>query len=81
VPALVDSARRGARVLVVEPIAERSVPWWSEVASAFASAGGRADLWRFEVELPEPLATLDHAAGLDHRELTARSLYLPCPCP
>jgi hypothetical protein len=29
------------------------------------------------VELPPLLRLLDKAAGLDHRELTARSIYVP----
>jgi hypothetical protein len=45
--------------------------------AAFEAEGGRSDAWRFPAELPETLARLDHAAGLDHRELTARSLWLP----
>ena len=68
---------RGARVLVVEPIASRPVPWWTAWADAFVQAGGRADLWRFPSSLPPLLALLDKAAGLDHRVLTARSLWLP----
>lgn len=74
-PRLLDAADRGARVLVVEPIATR--PWWPAWAAAFAAAGGRADEHRFPVELPEPLRLLDRASGLDHRELTARTLYAP----
>ena len=73
---LLDAAGRGSRVLVVEPIARRPVPWWPEWARAFRDAGGREDLWRFPADLPEPLKRLDRAAGLDHRELTARSLWL-----
>jgi hypothetical protein len=38
--------------------------------------GGRADEWRFRAELPPIVAKLDRAAGLDHRELTARSLWI-----
>jgi hypothetical protein len=76
-PRLVEASRRGARVLVVEPIAARPVPWWNGWAKAFAVAGGRDDLWRFPSELPPLLALLDKAAGLDHRVLKARSLYLP----
>ena len=76
-PRLVEASRRGARVLVVEPIASRPVPWWSSWSEAFAVAGGRDDLWRFPATLPSRLALLDRAAGLDHRVLTARSLYLP----
>ena len=75
-PRLFEAARSGARVLVIEPIATRLLPWWSEWAAAFASEGGRADEWRFRPALPERLRTMDRGAGLDHRELTARSLYL-----
>ena len=70
------AGRAGARVLVVEPISGRIAPWWRDWAAAFASAGGRADQWRFPAALPETLAALDRAAGLDHRELLARSLWL-----
>lgn len=73
---LLDAAARGARVLVVEPIASRPVPWWTAWAKAFVEAGGRDDLWRFPSSLPPVLALLDKAAGLDHRVLTARSLWL-----
>jgi len=73
---LIEAARSRRRVLVVEPIARRLAPWWERWAAACAEAGGRADAWRFRVELPRSLALLDKAAGLDHRELTARSLYL-----
>lgn len=66
----------GSRVLVVEPIARRPVPFWPAWAEAFRAAGGRDDLWRFPAELPESMRLLDKAAGLDHRELTARSLWL-----
>jgi hypothetical protein len=62
-------------VLIVEPIARRLVPWWDESAARTVAAGGRADEWRFAANLPPLLQTLDKAAGLDHRELTARTLY------
>lgn len=68
---------RGSRVLVVEPIARRPFPFWPAWADAFRVAGGRADTWRFPAVLPERMKLLDKAAGLDHRELTARSLWLP----
>ena len=69
-------SRQGSRVLVVEPIARRPVPFWTAWAEAFRAAGGRADTWRFPAVLPERMRLLDKAAGLDHRELTARSLWL-----
>jgi hypothetical protein len=75
---LVESARRGARVLVLEPIARRALPWWDGWCAALAPCGGRADTWRIPGhDLPPIVARLDRAAGLDHRELTARSLYVP----
>ncbi len=73
---LVNAARLGSPVLVVEPIARRVNPWWPEWAEAFRPAGGREDEWRFRPELPERLALLGKAAGLDSRELTGRSLAL-----
>lgn len=70
----VDAARRGVRVLIVEPIATRVSPWWREWSESFAPLGARADEWRFRVGLPDLLKRFDHAAGLRHDELTARSL-------
>ena len=72
---LLDDARRGAQVLVIEPISLRVSPWWRGAAAEVEAAGGRADEWRFGVDLPASVRLLDKAAGLDHRELTARSLY------
>jgi hypothetical protein len=71
-----ERAKRGDRVLVVEPLAGFVARWWNAWRQSFADAGGRADEWRFRVELPPVVAKLDRAAGLDHRELTGRSLFL-----
>jgi hypothetical protein len=75
-PRLIEAQRRGARILVIEPIARRMMPWWSHWEEAVTAAGGRADEWRFVVPLPERQRQLGRAAGLDPRELTARSLWL-----
>jgi SAM-dependent methyltransferase len=72
----VSSAASGMPVLIVEPIARRVTSWWDDWAAEWKGLGGRADEWRFRVELPERLALMDRAAGLDHRELTGRSLWL-----
>ena len=74
---LFAAAVRGARVLILEPIARGIAPWWDQTARRASAAGGRADEWRFTVELPPLLRTLDKAAGLNHRELTVRSIWLP----
>jgi tRNA G46 methylase TrmB len=73
----VNASRHGSPILIVEPIARRLVSWWDEWARDFKAKGGREDEWRFPVELPERLALMDRAAGLNHRELTGRSLWLP----
>ena len=73
---LVDRAEHGDRVLVVEPLAGFVAPWWARWRETIVGAGGRADEWRFRTELPAIVRKLDRAAGLDHRELTARSLWL-----
>ena len=74
---LLAAALNGAPVLVIEPIARRLTLWWDDWAREWKAAGGREDEWRFRVDLPKKLALMDKAAGLDHRELTGRSLWLP----
>jgi hypothetical protein len=73
---LVERGRRGDSVLIVEPLAGFVAPWWDQAAGALEALGGRADEWRVRIELPEVVAKLDRAAGLDHREITGRSLWL-----
>ena len=73
---LVERASKGDSVLIVEPLAGRVAPWWSKWRGIVAKAGGRSDEWRVRAELPAIVAKLDRAAGLDHRELTGRSLWL-----
>jgi hypothetical protein len=74
--ALLDSAARGARVLVLEPIARAVTPWWEATAARVVAAGGRADEWRLETNLPPSTALLGKAAGLNSREMKVRSLYV-----
>jgi SAM-dependent methyltransferase len=72
-------AEDGAPVLIVEPIARRLTSWWDEWSQEWGARGGRADEWRFPIELPDRLKLMDKASGLSHRELTGRSLWLPPP--
>jgi SAM-dependent methyltransferase len=71
---LLEAHGRGARVLIVEPLARAVAPWWD--AWARELSGARCDEWRLRAELPESVRLLGRAAGLDPRELTARSLWL-----
>jgi SAM-dependent methyltransferase len=66
-----DAASRGARVLIVEPIARRQNDWWDEWRTVLRA---REDEWRFDAAVPPLVRDLAHAAGLDPRELTARSM-------
>lgn len=77
-PRLVERASQahGDRILIVEPLARSATRWWGRWEQAFTAAGGRADEWRFRVDLPPFVAKLDRAAGLNHRELTGRTLFL-----
>jgi hypothetical protein len=72
---LTHLVERGDRILIVEPLAGFVARWWNRWRDTFELAGGRADEWRFRVEQPAIVAKLDRAAGLDHRELTGRSLW------
>jgi hypothetical protein len=75
---LVEAAGRGVRVLIIEPVARKFTPWWPSAELQIQSIdAGRADEWRFPITLPPSLQLLDKAAGLDHSELTAKSLYCP----
>ncbi len=73
---LAERASKGDRVLIVEPVAGSVAPWWNKWSDIFVEAGGGKAEWRIRVELPAIVAKLDRAAGLDHRELTGRSLWL-----
>jgi SAM-dependent methyltransferase len=75
-PHLLSHAERGGRVLVVEPLAGFVAPWWATWQRGFQSSGGRANEWRTQISLPAIVEKLDHAAGLNHRELTGRSLWI-----
>jgi SAM-dependent methyltransferase len=74
--ALQRLSRRGARVLVVEPIATSTAPWWPEWAAAARDLGGRADSWSLPNDLPPVLTRLDRDAGFDRAALKARSLLI-----
>jgi hypothetical protein len=71
---LLERAKRGDRIVIIEPLARSIAPWWDEWTDAFAGVGGRADEWRFPIDRPAIVAKLDRAAGLDHRETSGRSI-------
>jgi hypothetical protein len=68
------AAATGAAVFIVEPIAKRDRGWWPAWASRLAAAGVEEREWRFRADLPPLLRQIAKGAGLDPRELTARTL-------
>ncbi len=70
--ALEDGLATGARLLILEPLSGRVVPWWDEVAARLAAQSVASGSVRWRAERPEWIARMDKAAGLDHSELGAR---------
>jgi hypothetical protein len=73
---LMERARAGDRLLIVEPVAGFVAPWWNRCRDEVVNAGGREDEWRFRPELPSIVARLDRATGMNHSEVTGRSLWM-----
>lgn len=67
----------GARVVLLEPLAGAAVPWWRHWREALAPLGVEDFECKVPVALPEWIARLDKASGLDHRVLGARLLAGP----
>jgi SAM-dependent methyltransferase len=76
--ALAQAARRGAHLLVLEPLSGRVSPWWEEATARLTAEGVAAARLKGPFARPEWIARMDAASGLDHRALGARSLYGPC---
>jgi SAM-dependent methyltransferase len=66
--------RRGAGLLVLEPLSGRITPWWNEWAELLAEEGVRAELVRVVIQRPLFVADMDKASGLDHQIVGARVL-------
>jgi SAM-dependent methyltransferase len=73
---LAECARRGGRVLILEPLARAVVPWWHDMTLRLAAMGARTDEWKLAVEVPPIARELGTAAGLNYRELRFQTLSL-----
>ena len=73
---LFDRARRGGRVLIVEPLARAVAPWWDDMATRLVALGGRADEWKLTIDVPPIVGQLGAAAGLNYRELRFQTMFL-----
>ncbi len=72
--ALFAARRRGARLLLIEPLAGPASPWWKDEAPRFEAEGIAARPLKKSLALPAWIARMDKAAGLSHRPLGARLL-------
>ena len=75
-PLLVEYARHGGQVLIVEPLARGAAPWWDRWAAEFAPLGARVDEWKFRAPLPPMLKELSARAGFQRDYLGARSIWV-----
>jgi hypothetical protein len=71
------AAASGVSLLLIEPIAKRDRGWWPDWAARLTAAGAVEDEWRFPAALPPLQRQIAKGAGLDPRELTARTLWRP----
>lgn len=74
---LLKRADEGKGILIIEPIAKKPLPYWTQWATEFTKRGGQSDEWAFNLEMPPQLALLDKASGLRHHRMKGRSLWLP----
>ena len=72
--ALVESARHGCGLLVIEPLARALTPWWPSWVSVLAPLGAEAAEWKLDLALPDIVRRLGTAAGLTAGAVNARSL-------
>ena len=74
---LLEATAAGTGILIIEPISRGVTPWWLQTARRFEAVGGRVNEWRFPLDRPRLIELFDSAAGLNHREVTARTVYVP----
>jgi len=74
---LVPALAEGARLLLLEPLAGPASPWWRAWADRLSPLGVGEPRHKVQLALPDWIARLDKAAGLDHRTLGARVLLGP----
>jgi trans-aconitate methyltransferase len=70
-----DALRRGASLLVVEPVAGPVAPWWGEWVEELAPFGASAREVKLSIDPPAWIAHMDKAAHLNHRTFTVRALH------
>lgn len=73
---LEKQVKGGSRMLILEPLATGTTPWWRDWVERVERLGGRTGEWHFDVELPEAVYLLGKSAGLRPDRLGARVLWV-----
>lgn len=73
-PLLAKAARQGSRVMIVEPLAQRAVPWWPMWTEELEQAGWKSREWKLTVNPPDIVRRLGEAAGLTPTRVNIRTL-------
>lgn len=71
---LAGGLRKGASLLLAEPLSGRILPWWNDWRDELSREGLRAELIRVALERPLFIQDMDKASGLDHQVLGCRTL-------
>jgi len=66
---------RGARLVILEPLARGVAPWWDEWAMRLAPRNVREEDVKAAVDLPAPLDSFSDAAGFRKKELGVRIMF------
>lgn len=72
---IAEAVRRGAGILVAEPLSTRTSPWWKAWVDRLRPLGARDLVARLDVVRPAWIEELDRAATLDHRVIGARLIF------
>lgn len=60
--------------LVIEPIGNRTTPWWPIWKERVLLKNGREDVWALDLALPDWLQNLERASGLNHQPYKVKTL-------
>jgi hypothetical protein len=74
VHAVVRGLRKGAGLLLLEPLSTQISPWWRQLVEQLADEDAQEHVFKQRIPLPRELADMDRSAGLDHQVLGCRAL-------
>ncbi len=73
-----DAVHRGSQLMIVEPLAKSTTPWWAGWAQALAAHHPDEREWKLTVDAPSIVRRLGEAAGLTATRINIRTLVAGC---